>query len=120
MLCWLPCVRDVGRPARLGAAQLRDLIGGRVFLAAGDGERGTSIVPPGPARRPQTRRAHPPLLRQPRPLGRPGRLGGREAWEVQGYGGTAAAQQKYPGERRERTVRMVPEIRERDGKGRGE
>jgi hypothetical protein len=31
-----------------------------------------------------------------------------------------AAQQKYPGELRERTVRMVPEIRERDGKGQGE
>ncbi len=31
-----------------------------------------------------------------------------------------AAQRKYPDELRERAVRMVCEIRERDGKGRGE
>jgi transposase len=31
-----------------------------------------------------------------------------------------AAQKKYPDELRERAVRMVLEIRERDGKGRGE
>ena len=31
-----------------------------------------------------------------------------------------AAQKKYPDELRERAVRMVQEIRERDGKGRGE
>jgi transposase len=30
------------------------------------------------------------------------------------------AQRKYPGELRERAVRMVLEVRERDGKGRGE
>jgi hypothetical protein len=31
-----------------------------------------------------------------------------------------AAQRKYPEELRERAVKMVQEIRERDGKGRGE
>ena len=31
-----------------------------------------------------------------------------------------AAQPKYPGELRERAVKMVLEIRERDGKGHGE
>jgi transposase len=31
-----------------------------------------------------------------------------------------ASQRKYPGELRERAVKMVSEIRERDGKGHGE
>ena len=43
----------------------------------------------------------------------------RESWRPWNLGGcwVMAAQKKYPDELRERAVKMVLEIRERDGKG---
>ena len=46
-------------------------------------------------------------------LDHPGNLGGSDSWRMQGHGGT----EEVPGRLRERAVKMVFEIRERDGKG---
>jgi len=50
----------------------------------------------------------------------PGNLGGSDSWEDAGQWQHRRGTPRYPDELRERAVKMVLEIRERDGKGHGE
>jgi len=50
----------------------------------------------------------------------PGNFGGSDSWEDAGPWRHSGSIPKYPDELRERAVKMVSEIRDRDGKGHGE